>query len=157
MRPDTAAFAPPARPDSGRPDLSELFVTIEPVAYDSIAPAELLLTEPGGKRVGADPASWRGLVEVPHASYDSTSPPTQTDGDPEPGGLHKVLYLVTPPPGHYVLQVLGRKSGTYKLTVKLITPRAVSREARVTGSIRAGEVKVHRFTHDDRTGPLSLR
>ena len=154
---DSSPFTPPKRPTAGQPDLSELIVMIEPVAYDSIAPAELLLTDPERRRVGAEAGTWRGVLEIPGATYDSMPPLTQRDGDREPGGLNKQVYLVTPSAGHYALQVLGRRDGSYSLSVKLITPRAVSREARVNGTIRRGETQTFRFTHEDRSGPLVLR
>ena len=154
---DTTPFKEPARPAAGEPDVSTLGVLIEPVAYDSIAPAELLVMDAQGRRIGAEPGSWRALLEAPGAEYDSLPPVTQLDGDREPGGLNKQLYHVTPPAGHYALQVIGRRDGSYKLTVTLTTPRAEARVAKVTRPIRAGEVHVYRFTHDDKTGPLELK
>jgi hypothetical protein len=155
---DTNPVTPPPPAMPGKPDVSELIVTIEPVAYDSIAPAEVLVTDPTGRRAGMEPGTWRALLETPSTRYDSAPPLTQTDGDPEPGGLVKQLNLVTPRPGHYALQVIGRRHGSYTLTVKLVTPRDESREAKVLGQrIREGEIHLFRFTYDDTKGPLTLR
>ena len=156
--PDTTAFTPPRPALQGQPNVEELVVTIEPVAYDSIAPAELLVTDPRGRRVGMEPVTWRPLLETHNTTYDSMPPLTQTDGDPEPGGLVKQIDLITPLAGHYVLQVIGRRAGTYTLTVKLVTPRDESRVAKLSAQkIRPGEIHVFRFTHEEPKGPLTLR
>lgn len=155
---DTTPVTPPPPALAGQPNLSEVIVTIEPVAYDSIAPAEVLLTDPAGRRAGMEPTTWRALLEIPSTRYDSMPPLTQTDGDPEPGGLVKQLNLVTPQAGHYALQVIGRRAGTYSLTIKLVMPREESREAKLSAQrIREGEIHLFRFTYDDSKGPLALR
>lgn len=155
---DTASVTPPPPALPGQPNVSEVIVTLEPVAYDSIAPADVLLTDPAGRRAGMESATWRAVLEIPSTTYDSSPPLAQMDGDPVPGGLVKELRLVTPLAGHYALQVIGRRNGTYTLSVELVTPRALSRKTQVRAQkIRSGEIHVFRFTYDDNRGPLTLR
>lgn len=155
---DTTPVTPPPPALAGQPNVSEVIVLIEPVAYDSIAPAEVLLTDAAGRRAGVEPVTWRALLEIPNTRYDSTPPLTQTDGDPEPGGLVKQLNLVTPRAGHYALQILGRRNGTYTLTLTLVTPRDDKRQAKARAQqIREGEIHLFRFAYDDAKGPLALR
>lgn len=155
--PSSAAPSASEQPGAGGRDQSELFVILEPVAGGH-AVAELLVTDPGGRRTGVDSGSFRSLAEILHASYDSAPPPTQTDGDPEPGPLTKQLSLVTPTPGSYTVAVVGRRAGAYSLVVRVTTPSGDVREGAVRGArIRAGDV--HRFVawYDPaHTGPLAL-
>ena len=155
--PTPSVMAAPNPAASGGRDQSELVVSIIPATGDD-APAELLVTDPGGKRTGVDPAGYVTLREILHAWYDSAPPPTQTDGDPEPGPLTKQFLLTTPPPGRYVLAVVGRRAGGYSVQVRVTTPAGDVREGSVSDLRTApGDVRRFSVSYDPSgTGPVPI-
>jgi hypothetical protein len=122
-------------------DVSELILTLQ-LVDSANNPADLLVTDPAGRRTGSDPLRNGGLAEIPSAGYDSSPPPTQTEEDPAPAALARTFTLVTPPPGRYVVEVLGRRRGPYALEVTIVTPVGQRRRHTTLGAItRAGEIQ----------------
>ena len=79
--------------------------------------AELLITDPNGKRTGFDPVTRTVLSEIPNSVYftdalddDITEAPA-TDAD-------HLVSISQPLPGTYRVLLSGQKSGTYNLVVK---------------------------------------
>jgi hypothetical protein len=122
-------------------DVSEFILTLQ-LVDSANNPADLLVTDPAGRRTGSDPGRNAGVAEIPSAWYDSAPPPTQTDEDPPPAALARTFTLVTPPPGRYVVELLGRRSGPYALEVTIVTPAGQRRQHTTRGAItRAGEIQ----------------
>lgn len=147
MMPDSAK---PERPPSivseqrtSQPPLnfSELILTLQ-LVDSANNPADLLVTDPAGRRTGSDPHGNAGLAEIPSASYDSSPPLTQTEEDPPPAALARTFTLGAPPPGRYVVEVVGRRRGPYALEVTIVTPAGLRRRHTTRGAItRAGEIQ----------------
>jgi hypothetical protein len=122
-------------------DVSELILTLQ-LVDSANNPADLLVTDPAGRRTGSDPLRNGGLAEIPSAWYDSSPPLTQEEQDPAPAALARTFTLVTPPPGRYVVEVLGRRRGPYALEVTIVTPAGQRRRHVTLGAItRAGEIQ----------------
>jgi hypothetical protein len=122
-------------------DVSELILTLQ-LVDSANNPADLLITDPAGRRTGSDPRRNAGLAEIPSAWYDSSPPLTQTEEDPPPAALARIFTLVTPPPGRYIVEVLGRRRGPWALEVTIVTPGGLRRRHTTRGAItRAGEIQ----------------
>jgi len=82
------------------------------------SPAELLVTDPQGRRVGKDPVSGSSYDEVPGGVYALEDPISTSDTDLDPDTLHHVKSLFLPElsNGTYNVQVLGTGEGLYTLT-----------------------------------------
>ena len=131
---DTMAPAP-----AQQLDRSEIIIELMPVE-NRPAPADLLVTSPGNQRTGFDAVRRSGIAEIPHASYDSSPPSTQTEGDPEPI-LERRFLLVTPAEGKYRASVIGHRRGRYLLGIKVIAPSGLERSVALQGTVmREGEV-----------------
>jgi hypothetical protein len=147
MMPDSAkperspGIVPSQRTSQSPLDVSELILTLQ-LVDSANNPADLLVIDPAGRRTGSDPHRSAGLAEIPSASYDSSPPPTQTEEDPSPAALARTFTLVTPAPGRYVVDVLGRRPGPYALEVTIVTPAGLRRRHTTRGAIvRAGEIQ----------------
>ena len=149
-----ALSEPPLPP--GQLDVSELVITIAPVGTGH-AVADLLVTEPGGRRTGWVASTSKSIAEIPNTSYDSSPPPEQGEFDP-PRPLKKTFDLVTPWPGRYEVVVVGRRAGRYELKVTITTRLgAVRVSPTVTGTIAVGEEKHFSFSYTrSDTGAVAL-
>ena len=101
--------------------------------------AELLLTDPQGRKVGMDPAVRKNYAEVPNAAYEFEG--IDDDETGEPGPQTGVIWLLCGPlTGEYRLEVIGTKEGTYEIEVFSFDDesRSTSRQAGPE-PIKAGE------------------
>lgn len=98
-------------------------------------PAELLLIDPQGRRVGYDPSTgitytgrWDAAVapphpirtEIPEAYYEAISLDDAVTGEPGPVTLE--LDVPRPLAGDYQIQVIGTETGTYTLELRAYDP-----------------------------------
>ena len=81
------------------------------------SPAELLITDPLGRRLGKDPITGIVYNEIPDSIYTEEGPIVSSDTPLEPDEMHesKVIYIPLPIDGEYAIQVIGTDSGTYAL------------------------------------------
>ena len=80
------------------------------------SPAELLLTDPQGRKLGMDPATGQHFKEIPQSYYEYTAITDQETGfTPEPT---KELTFAKPIDGEYFLEVIGTGTGDYYLEVQ---------------------------------------
>ena len=85
-------------------------------------PAEVLLTDSQNRRTGFDPLApfddrlWTNAVlEIPRSVYMVEGIADNTGaGEDEP--FYRELYVPTPIPGKYIIQIIGRKAGGYRLS-----------------------------------------
>ena len=77
----------------------------EGIAFTLNSPANLLVTDPQGRRVGVDPLTGQTLMEIPGATF--TGAGTEPESITLPGGID----------GQYGVQVTGTASGVFHLDV----------------------------------------
>jgi len=92
-----------------RDDLSGVLITFH-------SPGELLVTDPLGRRTGADPLTGQSYNEIPNGSYE-----TEFLEDPEEEGAGaeaKAIEISRPDAaGEFTLRVTGTDNGTYDLQI----------------------------------------
>jgi hypothetical protein len=81
-------------------------------------PAELVLTDPLGRRTGLDPHGVEVSQAIPDSSYERESLTDDQTGAPGPVTL--VLYVAHPATGEYRLQVIAHTSGHYSLEIRAL-------------------------------------
>lgn len=80
------------------------------------SPAELLITDSQGRRLGHNPTTGETFNEIPGGTYscDGINNPLS---DAETAHCEKVLYIQNPEDDVFSLQVIGTGAGDYDLTV----------------------------------------
>lgn len=78
-------------------------------------PAELLLKDPGGRKIGFDPRTTRAYGEIPSAHYEFEGIDDAVSG--APGPRSGIIELRNPLPGTYVLDIIGTESGYYTIEI----------------------------------------
>jgi len=82
------------------------------------SPGELLITDPSGRRLGADPLTNTSFQEIPNSAYNNE--PLEDDDTQIPdddSDTMKSLELVSPLTGDYTLTVTGTGEGTYDMEI----------------------------------------
>jgi len=93
-----------------------LDIRIHPDEGNLNPPAELLLTDPKGRRVGNDPKRNKTFKEITNSSYEHEGIADAETGDPGPETA--IIYIRNPIIGEYNLQVIGIKSSKYILEIR---------------------------------------
>lgn len=124
------------------------------VAYSSMtialgSPAELLITDSEGHRLGKDPATGQEYDEIPNASYtsDYLVNPDDPNADP-PAHRGKMAHFVDLPSGNYVVEVRGTGEGTYTLETTFTDTNGNSNAKTTTGEISAGSTVTYEAAFD---------
>jgi hypothetical protein len=80
------------------------------------SPAELLLTDPQGRRTGRDPIRNVDCREIPNSGYGDESIADAETREPVPPEME--LDIREPMDGTYILQVVGTENGSYSLYIR---------------------------------------
>lgn len=81
------------------------------------SPAELLITDSQGRRVGYDPETDQVVKEIPNSSYEQEEFVLSSEEPADDYHSEKVLIIPNPDDQLYGLQVIGTGEGDYTLTV----------------------------------------
>jgi hypothetical protein len=92
-----------------------LDIRIHPQEGKLTPPAELLVTNPEGRKLGKDPFRDKTYGEMPRAYYEREGLDDAESGAPGPQSA--IIYIGAPPPGQYRLQVFGIETANYTLEV----------------------------------------
>lgn len=112
------------------------------------SPAEMLITDPSGRRTGFDPITGMTYKEIPGASYDSTRIDDLTDELSTLADASKEFLMVRPIDGEYTIKVTGTGTGTYDLDL-----RAYNRHGRLARvrydsvPVTAGQVSTYQLLY----------
>jgi hypothetical protein len=93
-----------------------LDIRIHPVGERLSPPAELLLIDPQGRKVGNDPRTSKTYAEIPNSSYERESIADDVSGAPGPETA--IIHIGNPASGEYSLRVIGRESSQYDLEIR---------------------------------------
>ncbi|MEK7521058.1 MAG: hypothetical protein AAB560_03195, partial [Patescibacteria group bacterium] len=82
------------------------------------SPAELLIVDPLGRKLGKDPIANTVYNEIPDGSYTQEGPIITSDTSLDPNQIHKtkVIYIPTPVEGNYDIRVIGTDTGIYEIS-----------------------------------------
>jgi hypothetical protein len=112
----------PREETAERETSSQLVFYISTPEGQAACPAEILVTDPEGRRTGVDPTTEQLLREVPGASYDEAgislsarSPCGEADED-EIEVTPKLIIQIAQP-GEYQVTVVGKAAGAYTLYI----------------------------------------
>ena len=79
-------------------------------------PAELLLVDQHGRKIGHNPLTNKTYTEIPHAYYEEESISDAVSG--MPGPVTKIIHIRNPINGEYRLKVIGMESSAYDLEIR---------------------------------------
>jgi len=125
-------------------DTANLFTYLEqpkPIAASMhiylASPAELLITDPLGRKLGKDPVTGIIYDEIPDSIYTKESPIISSDTPLNPEDIHesKVVYISSPIDGEYDIKVIGIEAGIYTLGILAYDQNANSKDITQTGNI----------------------
>ena len=105
------------------------------------SPAELIITDPNGKKLGRDPIGDIIYNDILNSNY--TIEGAIISSDDSPGKIHekKVIYIPNPVDGLYDIQVIGTGDGDYTLTFFIYDNEGESREIVQEGSIVQNDIQ----------------
>jgi hypothetical protein len=83
------------------------------ISFALASPAELLVTDPNGNRLGLDPVSNISYDEISGGSYFADSIGSGPDDGTSIGHQVKMMWIPSPASGTYNIQVIGIAGGTY--------------------------------------------
>lgn len=92
-----------------------LDVRIHPGEDKLKPPAELLLKDPRGRKIGFDPRAHKSYREIHAASYEFEAIDDDVSG--APGPQSGIIELRNPVAGIYVLEIIGKEPGYFTLEI----------------------------------------
>lgn len=136
-------FAPPGTATSWASRAAALAVE----AADD-PPAEILVTDPMGRRLGRDPVTGTAYSEIPDAAYSTEY--FSADVDPAGGNTQPEQTLQIPHPvaGVYQIQVIGTDTGSYDLSMQAMYAGDLTGSSAVPSTPTwTGAVHTYSFTY----------
>ncbi len=90
---------------------------IDGISFNLGSPAELLVTDPLGRKLGKDPVTGVEYNEIPGGSYGREGISSKNEGEePEPPAHEsKTIWIPSPGDGEYSIDVIGTGEGNYAL------------------------------------------
>lgn len=79
-------------------------------------PAELLLRDPRGRKIGCDPNLGQTYGEIPLAHYELEGIDDAMSG--APGPQTGIIEIRNPVPGKYTLEIIGKSAGQYSAAIR---------------------------------------
>jgi hypothetical protein len=150
--PITRDFAADLRPEEFT---GALDIRIHPEDGELEPPAELLLKDPLGRKIGADPRHGKSYQEIPLAHYEFEGIDDAVSG--APGPQTGIIEIRNPVPGKYTLEVIGKTAGNYSMAIRgydrnLKNTDIVLKKAKIAPGAR----RTFSFTFSDQVGKSSV-
>ncbi len=105
------------------------------------SPAELLVTDPEGRKLGKDPINNGAYNDIPDSSYTMEGAIISSDNPLDEIHEKKVIYIPNPINGPYDIQVIGTGEGGYTLTSLIYDDKGDSKETVQKNSTVKGDVQ----------------
>lgn len=112
--------------------------------YIAIAsPAELLVTDPQGRKLGKDSITNTVYDEIPDGIYTKEGPIASSAAPLDPAAIHesKVIAIPAPLDGSYNIRVIGTASGSYTLDSLVYDQNGQSEASVVEGNTATGNIQ----------------
>jgi hypothetical protein len=150
--PITKDFAADLRPEEFT---GALDIRIHPEDGKLEPPAELLLKDPMGRRIGLDLRRGQTYREIPLAHYEFEGIDDAVSG--APGPQTGIIEIRNPVPGKYTLEIIGKETGYYSMSVRgydrnLEASTIAVKKAKMTPGTR----RTFSFTYSDEVGKSSV-
>lgn len=109
------------------------------------SPAELLVTDPQGRKLGKDPVTDTVYNEIPGGAYSNEGPIVSSDTPLDPAAFHysKIVSITEPITGHYDVKVIGTDSESYALNLLIYDQSGESKVVTVAGTITGGNIQTY--------------
>jgi hypothetical protein len=118
------------------------------------SPAEILVTDPMGRRTGLDPRTDTTYEEIPSSSYGQEF--LAGDGEGAPVLLErKALWVSKPISGDYRVEIIGTGDGTIGLDVVPIDDNGNGPRMSISDQVITGRANVYHFTYSGTPGEPS--
>lgn len=115
--------------------------------FNIYSPADLLVTDPFGRKTGYDPITGIEYNQIPGSGYQGES--LDDDETDEPSEDHWfVLDIAGPAEGKYTIQVTGTDTGTYDLEVRTINVDGQPAPMTALNDVATEPDKIHKFAFE---------
>lgn len=133
------------------PSFASITLTLDAKGFQSGSPADLLVTDPQGRRTGVDPRTGITYQEIPDAFYyvEALADDTGQGGSGHP---YKIFDMSAPPNGSYIIQVIGTGSGSYTLDILNYDELGNPASTAVSGQIEESNVDAYRMDYSSTPG-----
>lgn len=122
------------------------------------SPAELLITDNLGRRLGKDPKTWVEYNEIPNGSYTRDSFDDPTEENPPSDHEFKSIYIDSPQDGNYNLQVIGTDSGGYALDINAEDIGDNTNHQLITNTTSIDQINNYQIVYDAlQSGNISIQ
>ncbi len=91
---------------------------ISEIRIKAHSPVEMEIIDPMNRRTGYDPDTREKLQENPMSLYYEEESPSSLDGDDVPSEPVKMLTVVEPQAGNYILRIIGTGDGPYTIEMQ---------------------------------------
>lgn len=118
---------------------SALAGPVDGITFNIASPAELLVTDPLGRRLGIDPVSSSSYSEVPGGSYFTDGVSDIGVANPTSSHAVKTVFISQPLGGDYQVKVIGTGEGDYAFTSLAYDASSTPHSATFTGVTTANE------------------
>ncbi|HLP43339.1 MAG TPA: hypothetical protein VK465_17675 [Fibrobacteria bacterium] len=114
------------------------------------SPAELLVIDPLGRRVGLDPVTSTSYDEVPNAIYELSDELADDEGSSDVEEALKRIAIVQPEEGEYRIQVIGTGAGSYQVTRRFSDSKAknIFSGTTIFGTTFPGQIDTYTFSFE---------
>jgi parallel beta-helix repeat protein len=108
---------------------------VDSISLNLASPAELLITDPKGRRLGKDPINNVEYNEIPGGSYYQEGIGNPFAETPNPDKESKFIWIPKPMDGQYLIQVIGTEEGSYTMELLAYGKNGESKDVIHKGSI----------------------
>ena len=105
------------------------------------SPAELVVIDPEGRKLGRDPINSMTYDEIPDSGYTAEGDIISSDDPPDEIHETKIVYIPNPIDGLYGVQVIGTGAGDYTLTYLIYDNEGESKKIIQEGNIAQDDIK----------------
>ncbi len=117
------------------------------------SPAELLITDPLGRKLGKDPTAGIVYDEIPDSIYTQEGPIVSSDTPLDPNEIpeSKIIYIPSPIDGEYDIKVIGTDSGSYTIGLSLYDDNGNSKDIAKEGNTITNDIQEFKLDFSTQT------